>query len=745
MGINQKSGTFRYFRQLERKDCGPTCLRMIAAFHGRQYPTQYLSEICHVGRMGASLAGLEKGAENIGFDTFATTLTLEELFKEAPLPAILFWKKRHYIVLVGPAKGAKKHTHVIIADPETGKVTMPVQRLLDNWLNEGSDSGYVLLTEPKPDFYVHDDPRAQNRQFKGLPIWQSIKTFRHYFFQIALGMLVAAGINLFFPVLTKLLVDKGVQEKNVDMIAALLFAQLALFAGNILVEIIRSWSVLYINARINIKIISDFLIKLIRLPIGFFDTRLMTDIMLRIDDHERIEEFLSSSSLNVLFSAVSVTALSVVFCFYSPALFLIFLVGSLISVAWVVYFLKKRKTIDYNRFELTSNSRNLMYEMIDGMTEIKLNNAEKSKRFEWERQQLRMYDVNKSALKIEQIQHIGFNAITHVKSLLITFFAAFAVVDGSITLGVMLSIAMLVGQLNQPLEDFVRFFQSLQYARISIDRLNDIYSKKDEAEQHAENIEKERIAQKSALPEHIRIDQIGFSYNGVLGPDVFKNLSLDIPLNKVTAIVGSSGSGKTTLFKLLLKFYEPAEGSITVDRQALPAIHPDAWRSRCGVVMQDGYIFSDSILRNIAVREEKPDLEKVREACRVANIDEFVNTLPLGFSTEIGGGGIGLSAGQKQRILIARAVYKNPDFLFFDEATSALDAKNEKTIVENLKRFYTQKTVLIIAHRLSTVRDADKIVVLDKGAIAEQGAHEELIARRGFYYELIKNQLELGD
>jgi ATP-binding cassette, subfamily B, bacterial len=735
---------FTYYRQLEQKDCGPTCLQMIAGYYGIKYPIQYLGEICFINRSGASMAGLQKGAETLGFKTIVGTFTLTEILKEAPLPAILYWNKKHFVTIVGAPKGSKKDTHVIIADPERGRVILPHEVLQEKWLGEGNNEGYALILEPESSFNTGTHKNIATRSLKNLPILKQLKSFKNYFFQIALGMLVAAGLNLFFPILTQQLVDKGVQQKNISLIALLLFAQLALFSGNLLVEIIRGWSVLYINARINIQIISAFLVKLIKLPIGFFDTRLMTDIMLRIDDHERIEEFLSSSSLSVLFSFVSVVALSIVFCIYSPLLFLVYLFFSVLSIAWILYFLKKNKAIDYSRFELLSGSKNQLYEIIDGMCEIKLNNAEKVKRFEWEKQQVKIYEVNKKSLSINQWEQIGFSAITQLKTLLITFLAAYSVVNEEITIGTMLSITLLVGQLNAPLENFVHFFQSLQNARISIDRLNDIYSRKDEDDIYIAPSQ-HNILQKKYKPNTITIEDVSFSYNGALGPNIFDGLNVQIEKNKVTAIVGSSGSGKSTLFKLLLKFYDPSKGNIMIDEVNLKNIHADDWRKQCGVVMQDGYIFSDTIIRNIAVSDEAPEIERVQKACEVANIHSFIEELPLGYNTLIGGSGSGLSAGQKQRILIARAIYKNSSFLFFDEATSALDAENERIIVENLQHFYKGKTVLIIAHRLSTVKEADAIIVLHKGTIIEQGSHTALIQQKGYYYNLIKNQLELGD
>ncbi len=739
----EKKRKFQFFSQLEQKDCGPTCLKMLAAYYGRKYPLIYLGQICYAGRVGATMEGLVAGAETLGLQAFGASFTIEELLVDAPMPAILYWKKKHFVVLVGRAKGRKKNTHVIIADPERGKKIMPIKALEENWLSGGTE-GYALVAEPTDTFYTFKADIPEQQGFWELPIWKLLTSFKKYFAQIALAMLITSVINLFFPILTQQLVDNGVQRKNISLIGLLLLAQIALFVGNMLVEIVRSWVMLYINARVNIQIVSAFLIKLIKLPISFFDNRLMTDIMLRIDDHDRIESFFSSSSLNVVFSFFTVIVLSVLFCMYSPLLFLLFVVISAISMAWVLYFMKRRKAIDYAHFELMGESNNMLYEIIDGMCEIKLNNAEKTKRFEWERKQVEKYGINRKSLYINQLQDIGFSALTQLKNFAITFAAAYSVVKGDITLGVMLSITMLASQINHPLESFVEFFQSLQNARISLERLNDVYARRDEEETHQHSLATVPTNGVAFNEDAIVMQNISFSYNGALGPNVFNELSLEIPLHKVTAIVGGSGSGKTTLFKLLLKFYDPNKGNIAISGKKIQHIHPDKWRSQCGVVMQDGYIFSDTILRNIAVNDATPNMQRVEEACRLANILTYIEELPLTFRTLIGGSGTGLSAGQKQRILIARAVYKNPDFLFFDEATSALDAHNEKIIIENLEQFYKGKTVLIIAHRLSTVKHADKIVVLEKGRIVEQDTHAALVKKQGFYYTLIKNQLELG-
>lgn len=734
-----------FFRQLERMDCGPTCLQMVANYYGQFFTHHRLREICHSDRAGVTMAGLEMGAETIGFDTIAAEFTWDELITEAPLPAILHWKQNHFVVLYGPAKGSKSKSHYVIADPEHGKITLPLAELLQKWHTPGTQVGHALILQPTDAFYTQPTTSSKTYAVSNLPIWNFVLGFKKYFIQLFLCMVVAAAINLFFPLLTQQLVDRGVQQKSLSFIALLLIAQLALFAGNLLVTLIQNWTILYVNARLNIKIISTFLIKLIKLPIQFFDTRLMTDIMVRIDDHDRIEHFLSSSSLQVLFSAITFLVLSAVLFVYSPLLLLLFLVGSALSISWSLYCIKKTKYINYNRLELMGDSRNSLFEIVYGMSEIKLNNAEQVKRYEWERQQVKLYNANKQSVSVQQALQAGSTAVTHLKTLLITFLAASLVVQGQLSLGEMLSITLIVGQLNQPLETGIEFFQSLQYARISVNRLNDIYIKEDEEDRYAAAQQATHLPPPDIDRRAIVAQDLQFSYNGPLSAPVFDGLRVTMPLQKVTAVVGSSGSGKTTLMKLLLKFYEPTQGHLWVGGRSLAQLSPQEWRSRCGVVMQDGYIFSDTIMRNIAINDELPNMEKLRQACRIANIQEFIEGLPLAYQTKIGGTGINISAGQRQRILIARAVYRNPDFLFFDEATSALDAHNEKVIMQNLQQFYQNRTVMVIAHRLSTVKNADKIIVLEKGKIVEEGTHAELSALKGVYFNLVKNQLELGD
>ena len=743
---------FKFFRQLESLDCGPTCLKMISHFYGKTYTSDYLRKLCYADRSGVSLAGINEGAKSIGFNTIAAKLTYKQLTTEASLPCIIHWRSNHFVVVLAKQTksnvfNSEKKEIIKIADPGFGIIKLHKDEFIENWHNSENEKGIALLLEPPTDFLNHPKPQIEKDKKRSLLfLFNYLLPYKSQLVQIMLGMLLAAGISLAFPLLAQQLIDFGIKNKSINFIFVFLVAQLALHVGLAVIEIIRSWSLLYLNTRINIKIISDFLIKLMKLPINYFDTKVMSDILLRIDDHSKIEDFLSSSSLNVLFSSIIFIAFSIFMLLFAPFIFLVFFIGSVISIIWILFFLRQRKIINYKKFELESNNRNSLYEIINGMEEIKLNNAERNKRFDWERIQVNLYKLNKQELKLQQTQFIGLNFITQVKNLVLTFIAALLVVNGKLSLGAMFSISYIVGQLNGPIEQLISFFHSAQDAKISVERLNDIYSKKDEEEILLEKTNAQKILKSSSdLKGSIIISDLFFDYNGPFSPKVFNNLNLTIPFGKITAIVGASGSGKTTLFKLLLKFYEPTKGNILIEQTNLNLISPDQWREKCGVVMQDGYIFSDTIAKNISLHDEIVNAEKLKYALHIANLTDFIHELPLKEKTKIGGSGVGLSIGQQQRILIARAIYKNPDILFFDEATSSLDANNEKIIMDNLNNVFHHKTVLIIAHRLSTVKNADQIVVLDKGKIVELGTHKSLSQKKGYYYELVKNQLDLGE
>jgi len=729
---------FPLYKQLDAMDCGPSCLRMIASYYGKTYSLQNLRDKSYITREGVSMLGISDAAEAIGFRSMGVKITFEQLLSEAPMPCVAHWKQNHFIVVYKIRK-TKKGTFVYVADPARGLIKFTQEEFVQGWANtkdEGEDKGLCLLLETTPDFYQNQDEKVNKSGFKFL--FSYLRPFKKLIIQLFLGLLLGSLLQLIFPFLTQSIVDKGINTRDLDFVTLIIIAQLVLIFSRTIVEFIRSWILLHVSTRINISLISDFLIKLMKLPVAFFDSKMIGDLIQRIGDHKRIESFLTTSTLNILFSFVNLVIFGIVLWIYSANIFLIFLIGSVLYTAWVYLFMKKRRELDNRRFAQLSDNQSNVIQLISGMQEIKLNNCEKQKRWEWERIQARLFKVNIASLSLSQYQQAGGVFINEIKNIMITFIAAKSVIDGNMTLGMMLAVQYIIGQLNSPINQMIGFLQSTQDAKISLERLGEIHQR--------ENEESEDIPKISILPEQreLNIDSISFQYEGPHSPFVLDNVSLNIPEKKITAIVGTSGSGKTTLIKLLLGFYEPQKGKIKLGDMYLNNISNRMWRDKCGVVMQDGFIFSDSIANNIAVSDEYPDREKLLHAVKVANIQEYIESLPLGYNTKIGQNGVGLSQGQKQRILIARAVYKDPEFIFFDEATNALDANNERIIMENLDQFFKGKTVIVVAHRLSTVKNADQIVVLEKGKLVEKGTHAELTKKKGAYYELVRNQLELG-
>ena len=728
--------SFPFYHQLESADCGPSCLRMIAKYYGRSYSIQYLREQAFITREGVSMLGISDAAERIGFRTMGVKITLEQLRAEVPLPCVLHWNQNHFVVLY-KVKNGKYY----IADPATKKLVYEESELARCWCStvvEGKDTGAALLFEPGPDFY--DREEEDTRTGKGLSFFfRYLTPYRRELFQLVLGMLTASILQLILPFLTQSMVDTGIRDGNLSFITLILIAQLVIFVAKLSVDFIRSWILLHVNTRINIALISDFLAKLMRLPLHFFDTKMVGDIMQRIGDHNRIETFMTGSSISTLFSFVNFIVFGFVLAYYDLTILGLFLVGNGLYVAWILAFMKYRRELDIKRFAQAAGEQSNLFQLVTGMQEIKLNNCETEKRWEWERIQVKLFKISIKGLALQQYQQLGSVFFNQTTNILISFLAARAVVSGEMTLGMMMSLTYIVGQLTAPIEQFIGFARSFQDAKISLERLGEIHQKEDE--------EQTLALKTNRLPEErtLRVEDVCFSYDGADRDYVLEHVSLAIPQHKVTAVVGASGSGKTTLVKLLLGFYEPNKGAIRVGNVLLKDMNPHVWRAHTGCVMQDGFIFSDTIARNIAVGAESIDRERLLHAVTVANIREFIDSLPLGYNTKIGMEGNGVSQGQRQRILIARAVYKDPEFIFLDEATNALDANNEKEIMEHLHRFYRGRTVVVVAHRLSTVRDADNIVVLDKGRVAEEGTHEELTAKRGIYYELVKNQLELGN
>jgi len=724
---------FPFYKQTEEKDCGPTCIKIIAKYYGKSINTQQLRKLSETTRSGSNLLGLSEAVESIGFRSLGVKLNYVRL-NEAPLPCILHWNKNHYVVLYKIRKDT-----LYISDPAHGLIEYHQKEFIKNWIGNNADTkteeGIALLVEPTPLFYESEFEKHKKLGFSF--IYPYLFKYRKFIIQLAISLLAGTLLQLIFPFLTQSVVDVGIRTKNINFIYLVLFAQLFLFIGKASLEIIRSWLLLHLSTRINISLVSDFFVKLMKLPIGYFDVRMTGDLLQRINDHDRIEKILTTTSLNTLFSLFNLLIFSVVLIYYSFQIFAVFLVGSTLYFGWVLFFFKRRKVLDYKRFSETSQEQSKVIELINGMQEIKLHNAEKRMRWNWEFIQARLFKISIKNLTLEQTQGVGSNFINEVKNMLITVLSAKLVIDGEITLGMMLAISYIVGQLNGPVFQMISFLRDLQDAKISLDRLGEIYSKENE-----ENPEDDIV---NTLPKNpdIVLKDISFRYTGSLEP-VIKKLSLTIPANKTTAIVGVSGSGKTTLMKLLLGFYQVQEGEINIDNINLNSLSKSLWRTHCGAVMQEGYIFNDTIAQNIAIGEEVIDKEKLLNAVDIANIETYIEGLPLRYNTKIGSEGVGLSTGQKQRLLIARAIYKSPKFLFFDEATSALDANNEKTIMEKLNTFFENRTAVVIAHRLSTVKNAHQIVVLEDGKICEIGNHEALIKAKGTYYHLVKNQLELG-
>jgi len=725
---------FPFYKQPDSKDCGPTCLKIIASHYGKKISVRELRTLSETTRLGTTLLSISETAERIGFRTLGVKLSLKTI-KEATLPCILHWNENHYVVLYRIKNGM-----YYISDPAYGLIKYSQVEFINHWIGKNAKDddveGVVLLMETTPRI-KNFQSGSEEKSFGFNYLSQYVLKYKKFITQLVIGLLAGSLLQLVVPFLTQSVVDVGIKNQDVNFVYLILFAQIALFIGRSSIEVVRSWILLHLSTRINISLVSDFFIKLMNLPISFFDTKMTGDILQRINDHKRIEQILTTSSLNVLFSAMTFLIFSFVLAYYSLLIFLIFIIGSFIYFLWITIFLKKRRELDFKRFAQISDEQSKVIELINGMQEIKLHNAERQKRWSWEHVQARLFNISIKNLALEQYQSVGSSLINELKNIIITVLSAKLVITGEITLGMMLAISYIVGQLNSPVQQFIIFIRQLQDAKISLERLAEIHNKEDESQ--IDNNSISNVTKDS----NFQLENVDFRYLGSHDL-VLKGLNLCIPAKKITAIVGVSGSGKTTLMKLLLKFYAPTDGKIQVGEHNLNNISNKEWRNLCGVVMQEGYIFNDSIANNIAIGVENINYDQLENAARTANIQDFIHSLPLSYNTKIGMEGIGLSTGQKQRLLIARAVYKNPEFLFFDEATSALDANNEKVIMMNLNHFFKEKTVLIIAHRLSTVKNADQIVVLDKGKISELGTHNELVELEGGYYNLVKNQLELG-
>ena len=729
---------FPFYKQLDAMDCGPTCLRMIAAYYGKRFSVQQLREHSYIQRTGVNLLGISVAAENIGMRTTGVRTTLEKLRQQSKLPCILHWNQEHFVVLYR-VELKKGKTLYYIADPAYGLLKYEEEELRKCWISTrqgGVEKGVAMLVEVTPQFY-----ETEPIQYEKLSLWyllHYVRPYRKAMLQLVLGLLAGSILQLVFPFLTQTIVDQGIGHHNLNFIQLVLMAQLILVFSRTLIEVIRRCILLHVSTRVNVSLISDFLTKLMKLPMRFFDSKLAGDLIRRIEDHGRIESFLTQSVLQISFATLTIAIFGSVLAVYNWKIFLVFLLFSLLYVGWVMLFMRKRADLDKKNFEQMAVNQNNLIQLIYGMQDIKLLGCEQQKRWEWENIQASLFHINMSSLNLGQWQQVGAVLINEVKNILITVMSATAVLQGEITLGVMLSIQYIIGQMQGPVSQFVSFMQATQDAKLSLERLGEIHGKPDE--EASDNSSNTNLSGHDS----ISLQNLSFTYGSEKSHLVIKNLSLDIPAGKTTAIVGLSGSGKTTLIKLMLGFYPPTEGDIRIGGHSLQKISFKEWRKHCGVVMQEGFIFGDTIANNIAPDGEEIDRERMAYAVEMANIREFIEALPLKYNTKIGNTGQGLSQGQKQRILIARAIYRNPDYLFFDEATNALDTDNEKVIQQHLDQFFRNKTVVIVAHRLSTVRNADQIVVLKGGEITERGTHESLIALQGDYYRLVKNQLELN-
>lgn len=732
----------KFFRQHDFMDCGPTCLRMISKYYGKFYSLQTLRDKSDFHKDGVSLLSLSEAAESIGLRSVNVSITFNQLLEDAPLPCIAYWGTNHFVVVYKTKikwsflslfrKPKDQNAIIYVADPARGKMKLSYEEFYHNWIIE-NNKGYALLLEPTASFYQEEEEEEISYGFSTL--WVYLKQHTALIWQLVFGFVLGSVFQLILPFLMQSIIDVGISSQNLNFITLVIIAQFAIMAGRMTVDFLKNWILLHISIRLNVNLLSDFLMKLLRLPVSFFSSKQVGDIMQRIGDHQRIEAFITSQTLNVLFSIFNLITFGAVLLYYNLTIFFVFFSFSSLYLIWIYVFLPLRRKLDYQKFDFSTRSHNSIIQIVNGMSDIKLAGAERSMRWSWESIQSKLFKLQSRNLRIDQYQQAGAFGINEGKNIIITFLAAQLVINGQLTIGGLIAIQYIVGQLNSPVDQIISFAQHFQEAKISIERLNEVHNLEDE-EILTNNSQNQPIGD-------IVVKKLSFKYPGTNNIPILSNIDMVIPEGKISAIVGLSGSGKTTLLKLLQKFYMPSSGKITINDWNLDGCSHKHWRSICGVVMQDGYIFSDTIARNIAVGNDSIDFNQLDLAVKIANLQDFIEELPQGYKTKIGSDGNGLSQGQKQRILIARAVYKNPKYIFFDEATNSLDSENESIIMSNLVNFFKNRTVIIVAHRLSTVTGADKIFVMKSGSIQEQGSHRELLALQGQYYSLIKNQLNV--
>lgn len=722
----------RIVHQLDTMDCGPACLKMVASHYGRNYPMEYLRQEMGITREGVSLKGICIAAQKIGLQTTAYRMSMATLCEDATLPCIVHWNQNHFVVVYKIA-----HGKVYVADPGKGFIRYTLAEFASHWIsgkNKTQAIGITLLLEPTDAFYTI--PNISEHRGAGMTrLYKYITKYRLDIVKLLLGLSAVSGIQMLFPFLTQAIVDKGISGRDMHIIWLILLGEVALLTGSTIIDFIRRHILLRVSTQVNISLISDYFTKLMRLPIAFFDNKQTGDLLQRIEDHSRIEQFLTIHAPNLIFAFFSVTTLCIVLGIYSISILSVFAVGSMLYILWVTLFLRRRKILDYQFFEQQSNQKDQIYEMVDGMTEIKQQGCEQRKRLQWRQIQDRLFGINHRSLALNQTEEVGGICINELTNIIIVIITATAVIDGNLTLGMMLATQSVIGQLRGPLEDIMNMAYQWQDVRISLERIDEIYTMNEE-----ETPQRHITAVKNM---NIRLEHVSFKYNRMKEANILDDISLEIPQGRITAIVGTSGSGKTTLAKLILGQYTPLDGHIDVGDTRLEDINLAWWRQQCGVVMQDGKLFEESIAQNIALGYNEIDIPRMEYAARMANISNDIARLPMGFDTILYQGGQNLSNGQRQRLLIARAIYRMPRLFVFDEATNSLDTNNEITIVNNLQEVFQDKTVVLIAHRLSTVLHADNIVVLDNGHIAEQGTHQELIQHQGLYYKLVRNQLNI--
>lgn len=707
-------------------DCGPACLKIISKYYGKSFSMKYLRDQCQITREGVSMKDLSRVAESIGLRSLPLKVSCEDLVRKIPLPCIIHWNYAHFVVLYR-VKGRRMY----ISDPQVGLITYDRDRFTYGW-KKNNERGIILVLEPSQRF--HD---AQNVQSPGRlnNYFNYLKPHVNFLLQVFFGMLMGVGISLLFPFITQSVVDIGIETQDFDFINILLIATIVLTLSSVFSNFVQSRMMLHVADRINISMVSDFIQKTLRLPVTFYERKMTSDILNRINDHGRIQQFVLHSFLGIIIAGLSFLVYAAILATYQITLFAFFLGGTILYVLWILLFLQKRRTLDYQFFDSNIYNQNEIIQIAENSTEIKINNLEQKKRWDWEKSRFEIYDLNIKLLNLSQIQNIGTAIIDRLKNVFITFFAAKAVINGQMSLGMMLSAQYIIGQMNGPVGRLIGFIQSYQDARISLERVGEVVHEEAE-ESRVEGFE-------VAMPNDrtIRLKGLSFRYHSG-SPYILKDLDLEIPHGKMTAIVGPSGSGKSTLMKILLRLYQNYEGEIEIGNANFKAIDLHRWRSSCGAVLQEGKIFNDSILHNIVLDADNIDPDRLKAVIRQANLQAFIDALPQKLYSLIGQGGNGISGGQKQRILIARALYKDPEFLFFDEATNALDTKNEREITRQLRETFDGKTSIVIAHRLSTVRSADQIVVLDRGHIVERGDHAALVHKKGTYFNLISNQIK---